>query len=75
MLLAKNNTTHINTVTHEGKVLIVATVAEPGQPVKLFYTVKQDGFEDSALQEKTGGTQRRSRIPSTLQVSHGRIIT
>ena len=24
---------------------------------------------------RDGGTQRRSRIPSTLQVSHGRIIT
>ncbi len=55
MLLTKNDVTHINTVTHEGKVLIVATVAEPNQSVKLQYTIKQDGFEDSALQNP-GGT-------------------
>jgi hypothetical protein len=55
MLLTKNHVTHINTVTHEGKVLIVATVAEPNQSVKLQYTIKQDGFEDSALQNP-GGT-------------------
>lgn len=49
MILAKPNVKYINTVTHEGKVLIVASVVE-GNGTKLVYTVKQDGFEDSALQ-------------------------
>ena len=46
-------TKHINTVTHEGKVLIMATVVENGSAT-LRYTVKQDGFEDSALQNPNG---------------------
>jgi hypothetical protein len=54
MLITQNNVTHINSVAHEGKVLIVATVAESAN-VKLFYTIKQDGFEKSALQNP-GGT-------------------
>jgi len=54
MQIQQENIKHLNTVTHEGKVLIVATVAEPGKPVKLVYTVKQDGFEDSALQNPGG---------------------
>lgn len=53
MILAKPNIKYINTVTHEGKVLIVASVVEAGG-TKLVYTVKQDGFEDSALQNPTG---------------------
>ncbi|MEG4484244.1 LamG-like jellyroll fold domain-containing protein [Microcoleus sp. D2_18a_B4] len=64
MLLTKNNITHINTVTHEGKVLIVATVAEPQKPVKLFYTMKQDGFEDTALQNPGGiGWETFTEVP------------
>ncbi len=53
MLLTQSRTKHINTVTHEGKVLIVATVVENGAAT-LHYTVKQDGFEDSALQNPNG---------------------
>lgn len=53
MLLTQSRTRHINTVTHEGKVLIVATVVENGSAT-LHYTVKQDGFEDSALQNPNG---------------------
>ncbi len=49
MLLAKPNIKYINTVTHESKVLIVASVVE-ASGTKLIYTIKQDGFEDSALQ-------------------------
>ena len=36
---------HLNSITHEGKVLVVATDSEG----KIFYTIKQDGFEDSYL--------------------------
>lgn len=53
MLLTQSNTKHINTLTHEGKVLIVASLIENGQ-TGLYYTVKQDGFEDSALQNPNG---------------------
>ena len=57
MLLKQPNTKHINSLTHEGKVLIVATVMEHGVEngtAQLYYTVKQDGFEDSALQNPNG---------------------
>jgi hypothetical protein len=53
MLLAQANTKHINTLSHEGKVLLVASVVASGT-TKLYYTVKQDGFEDSALQNPNG---------------------
>ena len=53
MLLTQPNIKHINTLTHEGKMLIVASVVENGV-TKLLYTVKQDGFEDSALQNPNG---------------------
>jgi len=53
MILAKPNVKYTNTVTHEGKVLLVASVVEAGG-TKLVYTVKQDGFEDSALQNPNG---------------------
>ncbi len=36
---------HISTITHEAKIVVFATDAEG----KIFYTVKQDGFEDSYL--------------------------
>ncbi|MBL8171571.1 MAG: hypothetical protein JNJ50_25655 [Acidobacteria bacterium] len=50
MQLAKKNARHFNTLNHEGKLLIVATIVELGV-AKLFYTIKQDGFEDSALNQ------------------------
>jgi hypothetical protein len=53
MLLERANITHINTITHEGKVLLMATVVEQ-DTARLYYTVKQDGFEDSALQNPNG---------------------
>ncbi|HEY9298945.1 MAG TPA: LamG domain-containing protein, partial [Phormidium sp.] len=43
--LDQNTCRHLNSVTHEGKVIVVATDADGG----LWYTVKQDGFEDSYL--------------------------
>lgn len=49
MLLELANTRHVNTLSHEGKLLMVVTVKD-GEAVKLYYSVKQDGFEDSALQ-------------------------
>ncbi|MEY3869216.1 MAG: hypothetical protein RLZZ338_3107 [Cyanobacteriota bacterium] len=45
MYLTKEKLQHINTITHEGKVVIVATDADG----KIWYSVKQDGFEDSYL--------------------------
>lgn len=49
MLLQKEKIQHINSIAHEGKVVVVATDAEG----KIWYTVKQDGFEDSYLNKKT----------------------
>ncbi len=45
MLLAKEKVQHINSIAHEGKVVVVATDTDG----KIWYTVKQDGFEDSYL--------------------------
>jgi len=45
MYLTKDKLQHISTVTHEGKVVVLATDTEG----KISYTVKQDGFEDSYL--------------------------
>jgi hypothetical protein len=53
MLLELANARHVNTLSHEGKLLMVATVQD-GTSFKLYYSVKQDGFEDSALQSPNG---------------------
>ncbi|MEB3294773.1 MAG: hypothetical protein VKJ24_16585 [Synechococcales bacterium] len=53
MLLNRPNIKHLNTLAHEGKLLMVATISE-GNSSKLYYTIKQDGFEDSALQNPNG---------------------
>ena len=53
MLLEKANIKYISTLTHEGKVVLMATVVENDR-ARLYYTVKQDGFEDSALQNPNG---------------------
>jgi hypothetical protein len=45
MLLAKEKIQHINSISHDGKVVLVATDTDG----KIWYTVKQDGFEDSYL--------------------------
>jgi Concanavalin A-like lectin/glucanases superfamily len=45
MYLQKEKLQHINTIAHEGKVVLVATDADG----KIWYSVKQDGFEDSYL--------------------------
>lgn len=45
MYLAQDKIQHINTVSHEGKVVVFGT----DNTGKVFYTVKQDGFEDSYL--------------------------
>ncbi|MCG3139963.1 MAG: hypothetical protein HDKAJFGB_00895 [Anaerolineae bacterium] len=63
MLLTNANTRHISTLTHEGKVLIAATVFKNGI-TDLYYTVKQDGFEDKALQNPNGtGWETFKKIP------------
>ncbi|WYM03310.2 MAG: LamG-like jellyroll fold domain-containing protein [Gloeotrichia echinulata CP02] len=45
MLLNKEKLQHINSIAHEGKVVVLATDGDG----KIWYTVKQDGFEDSYL--------------------------
>ncbi|TAG93209.1 MAG: hypothetical protein EAZ09_22995 [Oscillatoriales cyanobacterium] len=54
MYLQKEKLQHINSITHEGKVVVFATDADG----KISYTVKQDGFEDSYLntapEQRTG---------------------
>lgn len=41
---------HINSITHEGKVVVFATDSEG----KIWYTVKQDGFENNSLNPASG---------------------
>ena len=52
--LKQEKLSHLNSITHEGKVVVVATNSDG----KIFYTIKQDGFEDSylntAAEERTG---------------------
>ena len=54
LLVAQQKLQHINTIAHEGKVVVLTTDIDG----KIWYTVKQDGFEDSYLNtpeaEKTG---------------------
>ncbi len=45
ILLQQEKLAHINTIAHEGKVVVVGTDTNG----KIFYTVKQDGFKDSYL--------------------------
>ena len=48
MLRSKETLQHINSITHEGKVVIVGTDTDG----KIWYTVKQDGFEQQYLNQK-----------------------
>ncbi|SKB12717.1 hypothetical protein PL11201_420057 [Planktothrix sp. PCC 11201] len=54
MYLTKEKLQHINTIAHEGKVVVVSTDTDG----KIWYTIKQDGFEDSYLnippEQRTG---------------------
>jgi hypothetical protein len=45
MILAGQLIRHVNSITHDGKVLVVGTGADGA----LYYSVKRSGFEDSAL--------------------------
>ncbi|MDB9376869.1 LamG domain-containing protein, partial [Nodularia sphaerocarpa] len=47
MLLTGIQPQHINTITHEGKVVLFGNTTDG----KIWYTVKQDGFEDSYLNQ------------------------
>ena len=49
MLLPLKQLKHINAITHEGKLLLFATDSSG----TIWYSVKQDGFEDSALEQTT----------------------
>ncbi|WP_226594435.1 LamG domain-containing protein, partial [Microseira wollei] len=46
-ILTKEKLQHLNSITHEGKVVVLATDGDG----KIWYTVKQDGFEDSYLNQ------------------------
>ena len=48
LLVAQQKLQHINTIAHEGKVVVLTTDTDG----KIRYTVKQDGFEDSYLNTK-----------------------
>ncbi|MEM7373068.1 MAG: LamG-like jellyroll fold domain-containing protein [Bacteroidota bacterium] len=50
MLLAKQHIQYINSITHDGKLILLAT----DKAGKLWYTIKQDGFEDSYLEQAPG---------------------
>ncbi len=53
MLLSCPNASAVQSISHEGKVVLVATVSCDGVS-SLRYSVKQDGFEQSALQNPQG---------------------
>lgn len=53
MLLEQPNIKYLSTLTHEGKLVLMATIVENGA-ARLYYAVKQDGFEDNALQNPNG---------------------
>jgi hypothetical protein len=46
MILNTRKLKHINTISHDGKVLVFGA-SDDGQ---IFYTVRRSGFEDTALQ-------------------------
>jgi hypothetical protein len=54
-----NKFTHLNSITHEGKIVIIATDDKGA----LWYSIKQDGFEDTYLQadpaQRTGWEEWR----------------
>lgn len=53
---------YFNSITHEGKIILIATDDEG----ILWYTVKQDGFEDTYLQEDPNhrtGWEKWNRVP------------
>ncbi|MHC5610904.1 MAG: hypothetical protein ACYTXA_07770 [Nostoc sp.] len=54
LILQKEKLQHLNSITHESKVLVLATDTNG----KIWYSVKQDGFEDSYLstpaEQRTG---------------------
>ncbi|HMY17367.1 MAG TPA: hypothetical protein PKA58_13680, partial [Polyangium sp.] len=47
MNLTGKNIRHVNTITHDGKVLVFGTAADG----TIYYSIKRSGFEDSAVQE------------------------
>ncbi len=70
MLISRAGLTSAITLNHEGKVLIVVNVTENNKAI-LYYTVKQDGFEDSALQNPNGSTWESLRPLDLPQDSIG----
>lgn len=59
MFLAQDSLRHSNSITHEGKILVFATDAQ-GQ---VFYTIKQDGYEDSYGSTAVKGWENWQRLP------------
>jgi len=68
MTLFKENIRYINTVTHEGKVLIFATASD-GQ---IYYSVKQDGFENTAMGVESEGWEdfKKLELPEGETFKH-----
>lgn len=56
---------HINSITHEGKVLVLATDSAG----RVWYAVKQDGFEDSNIKQNTtlSGWENLKELPFLKQ--------
>ncbi len=62
MKLSKENLSHINTISHDGKVLLFGTDNEG----IVWYTVKQSGFEDTVFStdvDTTNGFEAWKKLP------------
>jgi hypothetical protein len=66
MLINKEKIAHINSIAHEGKVVVMATDTDG----KIWYTVKQDGFESAeryAVFQKDSGKSKNSHFDKALR--------
>ncbi|ACB50050.1 hypothetical protein cce_0699 [Crocosphaera subtropica ATCC 51142] len=59
MFLAKTDLKHINTITHEGKVVVFVTDSQG----KIYYTIKQDGYEESYGNTDVTGWENWDLLP------------
>lgn len=58
MFLPRQNLLHINSITHEGKVLVFGTDSQG----LIYYSIKQDGFEDSYGSTEVTGWENWQRL-------------
>ncbi len=70
MLLSNANLAHLNSVTHEGKVVIMATDPQG----KLLYTIRQDGFEDSYGNTAVTGWENWQALPLSQEADDPSIL-